>query len=253
MALKENYVDDVLDISKNTKRKYEMDTNADGTISLNDVTEYSINGDSFGAYDINSTNKVVNETQKLVFENLVPYPFYDGRYEDDKISNNGIEYTFLNDGKFKADGLAIANSTVWIFFDKLFKKGTYYLTGCPEGGDNYTTFRLRLAKDGNANTAIGFDTGAGFKFTLNEDTKINLTAQIFNGAEVDNIIFSPMIVPSETRPDEYKPYLQGKVVREELNQRLGGKTLYIMSESDFDPDNEDKENGLYILFDDSGV
>jgi hypothetical protein len=61
MALKEDYLDDILDTSVNEKRKYRMINNADGTISLEDVTEYSQNGDNFGAFDINITNKTVNE------------------------------------------------------------------------------------------------------------------------------------------------------------------------------------------------
>lgn len=61
MALKEDYLDDILDTSVNEKRKYRMIDNADDTISLEDVTEYSQNGDNFGAYDINITNKTVNE------------------------------------------------------------------------------------------------------------------------------------------------------------------------------------------------
>lgn len=61
MALKEDYLDDILDTSVNEKRKYRIINNADGTISLEDVTEYSQNGDNFGSFDINITNKTVNE------------------------------------------------------------------------------------------------------------------------------------------------------------------------------------------------
>ena len=61
MALKEDYLDDILDTSVNEKRKYRMINNADSTISLEDVTEYSQNGDNFGSFDINITNKTVNE------------------------------------------------------------------------------------------------------------------------------------------------------------------------------------------------
>lgn len=62
--LKTNYKDDVLDTSKNTRRKYEMTTNSDGTISLEDVTEYTQVGDSFGSKDINETNGKINEVSK---------------------------------------------------------------------------------------------------------------------------------------------------------------------------------------------
>lgn len=61
MALKENYVDDILNTSKNTKRKYNMITNADGTVSFEDVTEYSQNGDNFGSADVNAITKAINE------------------------------------------------------------------------------------------------------------------------------------------------------------------------------------------------
>ena len=41
-----------------------MVTNSDGTVSFDDVTNYSQEGDSFGAADINATNKKVNELEK---------------------------------------------------------------------------------------------------------------------------------------------------------------------------------------------
>lgn len=59
--LKTTYKDDVLNTSVNEKRRFNMIQNADGTFSFEDVTEYSQVGDSFGAADINTTNKKVNE------------------------------------------------------------------------------------------------------------------------------------------------------------------------------------------------
>lgn len=60
MPLKTDYKNDVLDTSKNTKRKYQQTTNSDGTISLDDVTVYSQEGSLLGANDINATNTEVN-------------------------------------------------------------------------------------------------------------------------------------------------------------------------------------------------
>ena len=60
MALKENYKDDILDVSVNTKRKYRMTENPDGTVSFEDETVYTQEGDSFGASDMNATNGKVN-------------------------------------------------------------------------------------------------------------------------------------------------------------------------------------------------
>lgn len=105
--LKTNYVDDVLDTSVNVKRKYNMIQNADGTVSFDDVTTYTQNGDSFGAKDINDTNAAVNElnsnlnkkqdkltnplTQTDVVNNLTststvkPLSAYQGKVLNDKL------------------------------------------------------------------------------------------------------------------------------------------------------------------------
>jgi len=62
MALKENYKDDILDVSVNTKRKYRMTENSDGTVSLDDETVYTQEGDSFGASDMNAMAHAINNT-----------------------------------------------------------------------------------------------------------------------------------------------------------------------------------------------
>jgi hypothetical protein len=79
MALKENYKDDILDVSVNTKRKYQMENNGDGTVSFTDVTEYTQQGDSFGASDMNATNGKVNTLESDIGEindNLNGFTFY---------------------------------------------------------------------------------------------------------------------------------------------------------------------------------
>ena len=66
--LKTNYKDDVLDTSKNEKRKFRMIQNDDGTVSFEDATEYTQQGDNFGAADINATNAKINEqSQSLTY------------------------------------------------------------------------------------------------------------------------------------------------------------------------------------------
>lgn len=56
MALPVNYVDAVW----SGNREYSMTQNPNSTISLTDVTEYSVEGSNFGAGDINATNRQVN-------------------------------------------------------------------------------------------------------------------------------------------------------------------------------------------------
>ena len=66
--LKTNYVDDVLDTTKNQLRKYQQIQNDDGTVSFVDVTEYTQVGTSFGAKDINDTNAAINDVNGKLHE-----------------------------------------------------------------------------------------------------------------------------------------------------------------------------------------
>ena len=57
-----NFQDDILSEDMNGRRKYQMITNADGTVSFVDVTEYTQVGSNFGQAQINATNAAVNES-----------------------------------------------------------------------------------------------------------------------------------------------------------------------------------------------
>lgn len=64
-TIRTNYKDDILAAAMDGKRQYQMINNPNGTISFNDVTEYTQNGDVFSAGDINSTNAKINENTAL--------------------------------------------------------------------------------------------------------------------------------------------------------------------------------------------
>lgn len=59
--LKTDYVDDILNTAVNTNRKYQMIDNGDGTVSFVDVTDYTQQGDGYGATQINEQNEAINE------------------------------------------------------------------------------------------------------------------------------------------------------------------------------------------------
>ena len=61
-TLPEDFKDDILAESMNGRRRYQMISNADGTVSFVDVTEYSQVGSTFGQAQINATNVAVNES-----------------------------------------------------------------------------------------------------------------------------------------------------------------------------------------------
>lgn len=55
-----NYQDDIIGADMGGKRRYNLINNPDGTVSLEDVTEYTQVGSDFGAKNINETNIAVN-------------------------------------------------------------------------------------------------------------------------------------------------------------------------------------------------
>ena len=61
MALKTNYKDDVFE----GNRKYTLTQGGDGKYEIIDSTHYTVQGDLFGANDINATNSAVNALQGL--------------------------------------------------------------------------------------------------------------------------------------------------------------------------------------------
>lgn len=61
MALKTNYKDDVFE----GNRKYTLTQGGDGKYEIVDSTRYTVQGDTFGANDINATNSAVNALQGL--------------------------------------------------------------------------------------------------------------------------------------------------------------------------------------------
>ncbi len=63
-------------------RKYRITQLEDGLCSIEDVTEYLQQGDTFGAKDINATNQVINDAfaDFSMEENEMPYRWIDGTY-----------------------------------------------------------------------------------------------------------------------------------------------------------------------------
>lgn len=59
-TLPTNFKDDILSNGMSGKRRYNMIQNSDGTVSLEDVTDYTQVGSTFGAVQINATNEAVN-------------------------------------------------------------------------------------------------------------------------------------------------------------------------------------------------
>lgn len=65
MEGQQNLKTDYQDYTFLGNKKFVMINNSDGTVSFKDVTEYAIEGDDFGADDINATNQRINEMNAI--------------------------------------------------------------------------------------------------------------------------------------------------------------------------------------------
>ena len=119
--LKTNYKDDVLDTSKNEKRKFRMIQNDDGTVSFDDATEYTQQGDAFGAADINATNAKINEQNQSLTQ-----------------LNEGIEWKRNDDILQRSDNDSIYIKYTKFIYNKANAEATMKvasLRGIPEGSE----------------------------------------------------------------------------------------------------------------------
>ena len=62
MSLKTDYKDAIF----KEKRRYKMIDNGDGTVSFDDVTDYTQEGTQFGAADVNAITRLVNNSLQVV-------------------------------------------------------------------------------------------------------------------------------------------------------------------------------------------
>lgn len=213
MALKENYKDDILDVSVNTKRKYRMTENADGTISLEDETVYTQEGDSFGATDMNATNGKVNTLDA----NLDGFKFYP--------TGTGIVGLISDDSAYTDED---GNYVVW---------GTVTAEQLVE--DNPNTYKS-VPSEEDTRGKVGADTAIPFKSqsiligTYSGNKSIDVSAYLKSNNTVDNFIIEVTGWSSATGSGNNKPPTSGSssgyyasLSATSITKSLSGNTLTI--------------------------
>ena len=207
--LKEDYLDDVLDVTKNTKRRYRMIQNKDGTVSFEDVTDYSQIGDSFGAKDVNAINEAINglsETIGYSSKNLLDCS---GLVET---TNGGVTFTPVYNENGGLEYIEVnGTNTVGRPLTYQFYSGMpdvnigddYIFTACPKGGAVDTFYASWQPTN-------GIDNGDGITFTAvdrSQQTQ-NYYAQItiYMNYTANELRFYPMIRKAEIEDPTYEPY-----------------------------------------------
>lgn len=146
-------------------------------------------------------------------KNLVPYPF-----SETTKSSNGIDLTDNGDGTVTVEnssGSSGATDAVTFAFrprtgDNALSlpNGTYMLTGCPTGGSQNSYYILINHTENGSSTPIGYDTGDGLTFTVDNSTgKMGLFIGIKPGVSFSTAkTFNPMIRLASDTDDTYQPY-----------------------------------------------
>lgn len=126
------------------------------------------------------------------------------------IYEGGITYT-ENDGIFTANGTAgsdVSAAYMASFEDSpIFKKGRYFLSGCPAGGSlstYYVNIDIRDSTQDRFIKAI-YDTGSGAIVDIDEDFTIGVYISIRNYT-ANNLVFKPKF-QAGTVATPYTPYL----------------------------------------------
>lgn len=101
--LKTDYVNDQLNTSVNTNVKYVMTDNGDGTVSLEDATAYTQQGDSFDASILNNVDATVNAIGTQVTTNTADV----ANLLDGKVDINTSASTGTTDGDLYAAIVAL--------------------------------------------------------------------------------------------------------------------------------------------------
>ena len=170
MALKTNYKDDVF----TGNRKYKQTSNSDGSISLEDTTEYTQEGDIFAAKDINDTNTAVNANATSI-TNLTSKV----NTNTSNISTNTSSINSLKTSKQdKAIKTTITLGTSWSSLTQSVSVSGITanhnaILDVVTSTSNYEAQQTEWAKVYKAETYNG-----GIKFYAKEATSVDLTVQV---------------------------------------------------------------------------
>lgn len=121
---------------------------------------------------------------------------------DSNISQSGITYTIGADGTITTSGVSTSTYKN-LRFDLTLEAGTYFFSGCPEGGSmNGYSFIVQVG------STLNGDYGSGATFTLSEKTTVRAYVVRLGGSTGVNMngkVFKPMIVKGAT-PTSFAPY-----------------------------------------------
>lgn len=171
-------------------------TSQDVDMQIQNLANALKSSKSGSAILIDDISPVAHEMEvKVRGKNLIPYPYY----ETTK-TQNGVTFIDNGDGSITVNGTATADTLFFLCSASNYTiyKGTYTLSGCPNGGSN-TTYAQVLG------SSYFMDKGNGITRNYSEDIKLNVFIKIFSGYTADNLVFKPQLELGTTAT-AYTPY-----------------------------------------------
>ncbi len=182
-----NFKDDILAESMEGRRRYQMITNEDGTVSFVDVTEYEQVGSEFGQAEINVIHRAINN--KLDSGEVI-----------DPLAAE--EVGFAADAKLTGDALREVSAKMEIVWNKLFPPEKYFIkSGILQFGEwtwNNTSEATGSAyQSGSAyclSTKVTGTAGRGIAFSTSQIDTNGLETLKFSFAGITNSDYTVRIV-----------------------------------------------------------
>ena len=138
-----DFKNDKLLIAENAKRKFRVIENEDGTVSFDDVTEYEVRGDHFGADQVNAIHQRLNG---LIASDELPFRF--GK-------NNDGEYGYIVPGEGGADSVIPFSNAKKLYeamkYSGLVTEGMTYDQICAKLAERFPSVVPWIAYDGETN------------------------------------------------------------------------------------------------------
>lgn len=122
----------------------------------------------------------------------------------------GITLTVNNDKSVVVDGTSTTGAPIGIILggNIIIGKGTYTLSGCPQGGSN-NTYKVICIFDDNGERKVITDNGNGATVVLNnDDAKIISNGFYISALSCDNNTFYPMLRKADIEDNTYEPYIE---------------------------------------------
>lgn len=121
----------------------------------------------------------------------------------------GITYTVNSDGSISTTaGTATQNSNITVTMT--LPAGTYYVSGCPDGGNKEEPFNFNASITGIGDQRCRVTNSTMVSsFTLTETTEVTWRFRVYNGKSIAATTFYPMIY--QYGDSNYQPYAMSNV------------------------------------------